>query len=119
MRPQIVIANEVLAFLLEIVAIAALTFWGWRTGGVLLAFALPVVAIVMWGLFAAPRARFAVPLAAQLGVKALVYGGAVVGLFATGHPVLAVVFAVLVVPNTVAATIWRVRRGRDIIADRR
>ncbi len=106
---QIFVVNEVLAFLLEIVAIAALTFWGWRAGGVLLALALPVVAIVLWGLFAAPRARFRVPVAAQLAVKALVYGGAVVGLLATGHLVLAAVFAALVVANTAAATVWRPR----------
>jgi Protein of unknown function (DUF2568) len=110
-QSRIFVANEVLAFLLEIVAIAALTFWGWKAGGVLLALALPVVAIVLWGLFAAPRARFRVPVAAQLAVKALVYGGAVVGLFATGHPVLPVIFAVLVVANTAAATVWRARRA--------
>jgi uncharacterized protein DUF2568 len=109
--PPVVVANEVLAFLLEIIAIAALTFWGWRAGGVLLALALPVAAIVLWALFAAPRARFPVPLAAQLAVKALVFGAATVGLFATGHAVLAVTFAVVVVANTAAATVWRSRRA--------
>ena len=109
MISPLVFANEALAFLLEIVAIAALTFWGWRAGGVLLAFTLPVAAIVLWALFAAPRARFPVPLAAQLAVKAVVFGGATLGFAATGHPILASVFAVVVVANTAAATVWRSR----------
>ena len=112
MISPLVFANEALAFLLEIVSIAALTFWGWRAGGVLLAFTLPVAAIVLWALFAAPRARFPVSLAAQLAVKAVVFGAATVGFAATGHPILAVVFAVLVVANTAAATVWR-SRARD------
>jgi hypothetical protein len=40
--------------------------------------------------------RYKVPLAAQLAVKALVFGAATLGLFLTGHPAL-------------AATIWRGR----------
>lgn len=107
-RPLFV-ANELLAFLVEVLAIAALSFSGWRAGGPLLGLALPVLAIVLWGLFAAPRARFPVPLAAQLGVKALVFGGAAVGLVATGHPVLGGTFAVLAAANTTAATVWRAR----------
>ena len=102
-------ANEVLAFLLELAAMVVLGFWGWTVGGALLAIAIPLLAILLWGLFAAPRARFTVPLAAQLAVKVAVFGAAVVGLAATGHPVLAGILAVVLLVNTVAATIWRTR----------
>lgn len=104
-----VIANEALAFLAELAALAALGYWGWKAAGVVLAVALPLVAAVLWGLFAAPRARYRIPLAGQLAVKGLVFGASVVGLFATGHPVLGAVFGVVVVANTAAATLWRSR----------
>jgi len=107
-------ANEVLAFLVELVAIAAFAFWGLAVGdGVAakaaLAIGAPLAAAVLWGLFAAPRARYKIPLAGQLAVKVLVLGGAVVTMFATGHPVLGAVFGVIVVVNTAAATVWRAR----------
>jgi hypothetical protein len=50
-------ANEAVAFFLELAAIAALAWWGWSVSFVL-GLALPGMAIVLWGLFAAPRARF-------------------------------------------------------------
>jgi hypothetical protein len=105
-KRYLVMANEVLAFVVELLALAALGYWGLKLRGVFLGIALPVLAIVLWGLFAAPRARYRIPLAGQLAVKALVFGASVVGLFATGHPVLGTVFGAVVLANTVAGTIW-------------
>lgn len=50
-------ANEALAFLLELAALAALAWWGFTTGSsllvrVLLGVGTPLVAVVLWGLFA-------------------------------------------------------------------
>jgi hypothetical protein len=110
------LANEALAFVIELVALGLLAYWGvWIGDGavtrITLAIALPLAAAVLWGLFAAPRARFKVPLAAQLLVKAIVYGAATVALAVTGHPTWAVVFAVVAVVNTAAAARWRTRDG--------
>ncbi|MTD58104.1 YrdB family protein [Amycolatopsis pithecellobii] len=104
--------NEGLAFLLELLALAALAYWGftaghgigWKIG---LGVGAPVVAAVVWGLFAAPRATFSLPVAAVLVVKALVFGAAVAVLFLTGNIVIAAVFAVLVVANTAYVTVAR------------
>jgi len=101
--------NEVLAFVVELVALAILGYWGLKAGGFAVAIVLPVAAIILWALFAAPRARYKVPLAVQLAVKALVFGAATLGLFWTGHPALGAAFAVVVLLNTIAATIWRAR----------
>jgi uncharacterized protein DUF2568 len=53
-------ANDVLRFLLELLALAGLALWGWRTGptgvNVVLAIAAPLAAAVLWGAFVAPRA---------------------------------------------------------------
>ena len=82
------------AFLAELAALAALAVWGWSavdpTGWrLVLAVGAPAVAGLLWGLFAAPRARVQVT-ALTLLVKVLVFGAAVLALFATDHPGLAI-----------------------------
>jgi len=93
-------ANDVLAFFLELVALAALAYWGWTLASWPAAIALPLVAIILWWLFAAPRARITVSLVVKLAVKTLVFGAAAAGLLATGHVVLGVTFAVIAAVNT-------------------
>jgi hypothetical protein len=96
------------AFLAELAALAALAVWGWSaadsTGRRLaLAVAAPAVAAVLWGVFAAPRAPVRVPALTVL-VKVVVFGAAVLALFATGHPVLAVVLAAAALLSSLLST---------------
>ncbi|MGW5927927.1 YrdB family protein [Streptomyces anulatus] len=107
-------ANEVLAFLLELVAIGCLARWGFTAVDgvlvpVLLGLGVPAAAMPLWGLFAAPRARFRPPLAGVLAVKALVLGGSAAAVYGTGHPVVAGVFAVVLALNTGCAEYYRRR----------
>ncbi len=97
-----------LAFASELAALAALAFWGWTVPGstlprVLLAVGAPVLAAVLWGVFAAPRAPVRV-LALAVLVKLLVFGSAVAALAATGHPRLAVVLAVAAAAGSLLST---------------
>lgn len=106
------VLNEGLAFVLEVAALAVLAWWGWESAEnvalrLLLAVAAPAVAAVVWGLFAAPRARFRVPLAGVLLVKALVFGAAAVALYALDRPGWAVAFAAVALVNTALATVDR------------
>ena len=99
-------ANLALAFVLELCALAALGYWGARTGDgpvvkTVLGIGTPLLAAVLWGLFAAPRAPVSVP-AARLGAQLVVFGSAAAALYATGHPVLATAFAFLVVVSGVS-----------------
>ncbi|MFB9234473.1 YrdB family protein [Plantactinospora siamensis] len=99
--------NLTLRFLLELVALAALGYGGWQAGWSgwsrpLLAVLLPVAGAVLWGLFVAPRARYPLPDPLRLLPEWVVFGGATLALLLTGHPVLAVVFAVLAAANRVA-----------------
>ncbi|MEU0782759.1 YrdB family protein [Streptomyces sp. NPDC006173] len=108
-------ANELLAFLLELAALAFLSWWGFGTGGnaalrIVLGVGVPLAAIVLWGLFAAPKARLRPALALVLLVKALVLVGSAAALYALGHHVAAIVMAVVVVANTAVAETFRRRR---------
>jgi hypothetical protein len=65
-------ANLTVAFLLELCALAALGYWGFRTASgpaakAALGIGAPLLAAVLWGLFAAPRAPVSIPLASGGG----------------------------------------------------
>ena len=101
--------NEALAFLVELVALAALAWWGSETGHgaaahLILGIGAPLVAVVLWGLFAAPRATVKLPLPGVLAVKAVVFGGAALALWGVGHGGLAIAFALVALGNTALAT---------------
>lgn len=107
-------ANELLAFLVELAALACLFWWGFALADnlavqLLTGTAVLAAAVVLWGLFAAPRARFRPPLAGVLAVKALVLGGGALALYGVGHPVAAAVLGAVVVVNTALAETFRRR----------
>ncbi|MFI1814582.1 YrdB family protein [Streptomyces sp. NPDC020422] len=118
------VLNEGLAFLLELAALALLAWWGWQSTPttvprLLLAVAAPTAAAVLWGLFAAPKARIRLPLSGILAVKALVFGAATGALYALGRPGGALAFGLVAVANTALATLdrraatHRARTGED------
>ncbi|MGW4229745.1 YrdB family protein [Streptomyces sp. NPDC004980] len=112
-------ANEVLAFVLELFAIGCLARWGFTAvdgwaASLLLGLGTPAAAVTLWGLFAAPRARFRLPLAGVLAVKTLVLGGAAAAVYGTGHPVAAVVLAVVTAANTGCAEYFRRGSGHGL-----
>ncbi|WP_234543544.1 YrdB family protein [Streptomyces shenzhenensis] len=105
-------ANEVLAFLIELATLGFLGWWGFGAGHqgalrILLGVGTPLLACVVWGLFAAPRARLRPRLPLVLMVKALVFGGGAAALYGVGHPVAASAVAVVTFANTAVAEIFR------------
>ncbi|WP_242883031.1 YrdB family protein [Actinomadura litoris] len=106
------VINEGAAFVLEVVAIGALAWWGFTAGDGALVHAVlglgaPALAIVLWGLFAAPKARFRVPLPFVLLVKAVVFGAGALALYGVGRHALGPAFAVIALVNTALATLDR------------
>lgn len=100
-----VTANDVVAFLVELLAIALLSWYGVHLGGTplakaLLGIALPLLAIVLWALFAAPTARFGSPVVTLL-VKLLVLGSAAAAGFVLLPIAWAIGFAVVTAANLV------------------
>ncbi|MBE1532326.1 YrdB family protein [Actinomadura algeriensis] len=111
------VVNEGLAFLIEMAAFAVLAWWGFTVGdsiliNIVVGLAAPAAAITLWGLFAAPKARFKVGLPIVLLVKTAVFAAAALAVLGVGHPVLALVFAAIALVNTALATLDRDARFR-------
>jgi hypothetical protein len=98
-------ANDVVAFVVEMVALGLLAVLGWQASDstpvqIVLAIGLPLLAALLWGLFAAPRARIQSD-SLRLATKLLVLGAGVVAGFLVLPLGWAIVVAVVVVANTV------------------
>ncbi|MFE9451847.1 YrdB family protein [Streptomyces sp. NPDC006739] len=107
-------ANELLAFLVELAALACLSWWGFTVSRdealrVLFGAGTSLLAMVLWSLFAAPRARLRPSLPLVLVVKAVVLGGGAAALYDVGHPGAAMAMAVVVLANTAVAEFFRRR----------
>ena len=100
--------NLLVRFLLESAALIAMGCWGWQQGdgAARYAFALgiPVVAAVVWGVFAVPgdrsrsgNAPVKVPGALRLGIEAGFFAFAVFALHRSGSRQLSVILAVAVI----------------------
>ncbi|HEY2505138.1 MAG TPA: YrdB family protein [Streptosporangiaceae bacterium] len=105
LRPALHAVNEAGAFLLELLLLAGLCWWGAAQHDavairVFLAVVAPAAAMIAWGLLAAPRARIRVPLPGVLAVKVVVFGAGVVAVYSIGQHVLAIAFALVAALNT-------------------
>jgi hypothetical protein len=96
-------ANLGLKFLLELAAIAALAYAGAQVGSgvvaVLVAIALPLVFIGLWGYFAAPRSEHRLTTAPRVTFELGMFAAAAVALALAGSAILAVAFAVVALLN--------------------
>ena len=104
--------NEGLAFLLELLMVAGLAWWGSQAvsglaGRIALAVVTPALAIVVWALFAAPRARIRLPVAGVLAVKAVVFAGGTAAVYSMGWHAAAIAFAIVAAVNTTIAALDR------------
>jgi hypothetical protein len=104
-------ANEGLRFLLELAALGALGYWGFRTGSglplkLLLGIGAPLLAAVVWGVFGSPRAEIPVRGAGLLALEVVVFGGAGLALYAAGRPGLAWAFWLIFALNRALLFAW-------------
>jgi hypothetical protein len=100
--------NLGLRFVLELLALLALGYWGSQQGSgfisVLLALGLPIIAAAVWGTFAVPddpsrsgKAPVVVSGVGRLLLEVTLFVLATVALFDLGFDLSAVVFAIVVV----------------------
>ncbi len=80
-----------LVFVDELLAISAAATWGQWRGGTGLAIAAGLAVIVVWYLFASPKARYGGRWVRPV-VKILVFTLASVGLWVSGHEELAIAY---------------------------
>ncbi|HUX51865.1 MAG TPA: YrdB family protein [Spirochaetia bacterium] len=105
--------NDLIAFLVELAALGALCYWGISAGGTVVAkltlgIGSPLAMAVVWGLLAAPRARFQLPRLWLFALKVLIFGITSAALYAAGRSTMAILFAVIALINTVTVTLLRV-----------
>ena len=103
--------NLALRFALELCALGALGYWGYRTGArrvakLTLGIGAPLVAALIWGTVVAPGAAVAVPRPVHLLLQVAFFGLAVAGLIAARRPSLARVLGVAALLNGVLMFIW-------------
>jgi hypothetical protein len=80
-------------FVDELLAVAAAAVWGNHAGNAWLAIATALLTVVVWFLFASPKARYGGRLVRPV-TKVVVFTLASVGLWAAGHHALAVALLV-------------------------
>jgi hypothetical protein len=96
-------ANLGLKFLLELVAIAAFTYWGASRSpvilAVILAIAVPAVFVAAWGMWAAPRSPRRLPRQTRVPFELGCFTLAAVALIAAGATVAGIAVAVVAAVN--------------------
>ena len=98
-------ANLVLRFSVELATFASLAYCGasilapW-VGRVLLGFTLPLLAIVLWGLFLAPKAPRRLDGAMALGLELTIFGTTTLVLLISGLRSVAVICGAIAVFNS-------------------
>ena len=105
-------ANLALSFLLELAMLAAFAYWGFHTSSegilrIILGVGAPLIAIVVWGIFLAPRSSRRLMGTQQLILAAVVFGLAIVALVAAGQPGLALLLGLSFVINRILIIIWK------------
>ena len=99
--------NLAVRFLLEIVGLIAIGYWGWQqvegVGALVLTIGLPILAAILWGTFAVPndpsrsgKAPVPVPGWLRLLLELAFFGFAVWSLYDVGESTVGLVLAVIV-----------------------
>lgn len=98
-------------FLLELCMLAAVGYWGFKTGSgwflkILLGIGAPLLIAAIWGTFVAPKAAYRLHGFVLLVVEAVLFGSGVAALFITKNYALAWGFAAVVIINRILTFVW-------------
>jgi uncharacterized membrane protein YfhO len=104
--------NSVIAFLLELVMLAAFSYWGFHgEKSVLMKWLLgigaPVAVAFILGLYLAPNAAHRLNITAGTILSLVLLLGAAIALYQTGHSVLAITLAIIVIINQAFLLLWK------------
>jgi hypothetical protein len=104
--------NVLVRFLLEICMLAAVGYWGFKTGSgwalkLAVGMGLPILIAVIWGLFVAPKAMYPLRGAAHLALSFILLGSGAIALFAGRRADLGWVYSIILVVNQVLMILWK------------
>ncbi|AIE60102.1 YrdB family protein [Bacillus methanolicus] len=104
--------NLALRFVLELCALAALTYWGYRAGTgsitkIGLGAGIPLFTAIIWATFGAPGSSMELPEPLRFVLEFIIFGMAAVSIIASGHTNLARTFILLVIINRVLMFFWK------------
>ncbi|MEO6905794.1 MAG: YrdB family protein [Ginsengibacter sp.] len=96
--------NIALAFFLEIAMLVAFGYFGFHYSQntvmkYMLMITLPLIAMVLWGYFSAPKSKHRLQQPSRVVFVLTVFGAAIFFLNMTGETLLAAVFAIIVIIN--------------------
>ena len=103
--------NLALRFLLELSALAATAYWGATTATghisqIALAFALPSLVAILWGLFVSPKARIPTGTLGRAFLGLIVFLIAAAALWSRDRTALAMIYGSLAVISSVLIFVW-------------
>jgi len=103
--------NLALRFLLELCALTAVGYWGFKVGSntfmkYLLGIGAPLLIAVIWATFGSPSAPKQLTGVARLFLELAIYGVAAAALYSAGRADLAGIFIAVVVVNLVLMYVW-------------
>ena len=104
-------ANLALSFILELCMLAALGYWGFKTGSatlvqLILCLGIPLLTAVIWGIFLAPASARRLREPFHVSLELIIFALAIIALYTAGQPTLAVIFGVVYVINVVLRLVW-------------
>lgn len=103
--------NLAIRFLLELCMLAAVGYWGFRTQSgvmkIILGIGLPVLLVVIWSLFVAPKSFYPLHGIAHIVLSLVLLGSGAVALFVSGQVTLGWIYAILLVVNQVLLIVWK------------
>lgn len=105
-------ANQLLSFLLELLPLPLLVWWGFslraRLGiRVLAGLGLPLLCVLVWGRWCAPRSATRLPRFPLMLVELLLMGTAPLLLFVMNEPSAAWIILTLLLVNRVFWVVWQ------------
>lgn len=97
-------------FLVELVAVIALCFWGFTVGPslllkIVLGLGAPMLAIIVWAFFGAPRSSRQFKGIAYHALQVVVFGSGALALVAAGQPGLGIAYAIIALVSSVVAAL--------------
>jgi hypothetical protein len=106
------VTNLALSFFLELCMVVAYGYWGFTTGGgliaqLLLGIGVPLTVIVVWGIFLAPASNRRLKGLPHWILEIILFAASMVALFIAGRPTLSIGFAVIYAINVLLRLIWK------------